>query len=101
MKIKKGDTVLIIAGKDKGKKGKVLDVFPRQKKIVVEGANLIKKHRRPKNEKEKGQIVEITKPFDISNVKLVCSKCNQATRVGYKVVDKKKYRVCKKCGQEI
>ncbi len=101
MKIKKGDTVLIISGKDKGKKGKVLEVFPRQGKLTVEGANLVKKHRRPKNEKEKGQMIEISKPFNLSNVKLVCSKCGKATRVGYKIANKKKYRVCKKCGQEI
>lgn len=101
MKIKKGDTVLIISGKDKGKKGKVLEVFPRQGKLTVEGANLAKKHRRPKNEKEKGQVIEISKPFNLSNVKLVCSKCGKATRVGYKIANKKKYRICKKCGQEI
>jgi large subunit ribosomal protein L24 len=101
MKIKKGDTVLIISGKDKGKKGKVLEAFPRQNKIVVEGVNIVKKHRRPRREREKGQIVEIPKPIDVSNVKLVCSKCGQAVRVGYRVTEKGKYRFCKKCGQEI
>jgi len=101
MRIKKGDTVLIISGKDKGKKAKVLVAFPRQNKITVEGVNIVKKHRRPRSEKEKGQVVEIPKPIDVSNVKLVCPKCSQAVRVGYKRVEKKKYRVCKKCGQEI
>ncbi len=101
MKIKKGDTVLIIKGKDQGKKGKVLEVFPRKGKLVVEGVNLVKKHRRPKNEKEKGQVIEIAKPLDVSNLKLICPKCGQAVRVGHKIVNKKKYRICKKCQQEI
>ena len=101
MKIKKGDTVLIISGKNRGKKAKVLQAFPQQGKISVEGVNIVKKHRRPKSEKEMGQIVEIPKPIDVSNVKIVCPKCGQASRVGYKVVEKKKYRVCKKCRQEI
>ena len=101
MKIKKNDTVLIISGKDKGKKAKVLEAFPRQSKIMVEGVNIVKKHRRPKSEKEKGQVVELAKPIDTSNVKLVCPKCNQATRIGYRLTEKGKYRICKKCEQEV
>jgi len=101
MKIKKDDTVLIICGKDKGKKGKVLEIFPRENRIVVEGVNIVRKHRRPRNEGEKGQIIEIVKSIDISNVKLVCPKCGQSTRVGYKIIEKKKYKIYKKCQQEI
>lgn len=101
MKIKKGDTILIISGKDKGKKAKVLEAFPRQNKIVVEGANIVKRHRRPRREKEKGQIVEVAAPIDASNVKLICPKCSQPTRLGYRLTEKGKYRICKKCGQEI
>lgn len=101
MKIKKGDTVLIISGKDKGKKAKVLEAFPRQDKVIVEGANIVKKHRRPRQEKEKGQIIEVSKPIDVSNVKLVCPKCGQPTRLGYRLTEKGKYRICKKCNQEI
>ena len=101
MKIKKGDTVLIISGKDKDKKAKVLESFPRQNKIVVEGVNIVKRHRRPKREKEKGQIVEVPKPIDVSNVKLICPKCSQPSRIGYRLTEKGKYRICKKCGQEI
>ncbi|MFH1611826.1 MAG: 50S ribosomal protein L24 [bacterium] len=101
MKIKKGDTVLIISGKDRGRKGKVLQSLPKLNKIVVEGINIIKKHRRPRNEREKGQVVELAKPISISNVKLICSKCSKATRTGFKVVEDKKYRICKKCKQEI
>ena len=101
MKIKKGDTVLIINGKDRGKKAKVLKVYPKARAIMVEGVNIVRKHRRPKNEKEKGQIIEIPKPISVSNVKLVCSKCGQASRVGYRLTEKGKYRICKKCNQEI
>lgn len=101
MKIKKGDTVLIISGKDRTKKGKVLEVFPKEGKILVEGINLRKKHQRSKRTGEKGQIVEMPTPLDISNAKLICSKCNKATRVGYKIVENKKFRICKKCEQVI
>ena len=101
MKIKKNDQVLIISGKDRGKHGKILDVFPESGKVVVEGANIRKKHVKPKKSGEKGQIVEIPAAFSISNVKLICSKCGKPTRVGHKLVEDKKYRICKKCGQEI
>lgn len=99
MKIKKGDTVLVISGKDRLKTGKVLNVFPKKEKIIVEGLNLRKKHVRPKRSGEKGQIVQIPVPFNVSNVKLICVKCGKATRVSYKTEGDKKYRVCKKCGQ--
>ena len=101
MKIKKDDTVLVISGKDRGKKAKVLEAFPGKGKIIVEGVNIVKKHRRPKRENEKGQIVEIAKPIPVSNVKLVCPKCNQAVRAGYSVSQKGKDRICKKCHQGI
>jgi large subunit ribosomal protein L24 len=101
MKIKKGDTVLIISGKDRGRKGKVLEVFPKERKILVEGINLRKKHQRAKRTGEKGQIVEMSVPLDVSNTKLICPKCNKATRVGYKIVENKKFRICKECEQTI
>jgi large subunit ribosomal protein L24 len=101
MKIKKGDTVLVICGKYRGKTGKVLKVLPKEGKILVEGVNIVKKHQRPKREGEKGQIVELPAPIDISNVKLICPNCKKATRVEYKISKGKKSRVCKKCGQEI
>ena len=101
MKIKKHDTVLIISGKDKGKKAKVLESFPKDNKIMVEGVNVVKKHRRPRNEKEKGQVVELPKPISVSNVKLICPKCSKSARVGYRLTEKGKYRICKKCEQEI
>ena len=101
MKIKKNDQVLIIAGKDRGKKGKVLDVFPEEARVVVEGVNIRKKHVKPKKSGEKGQIAEIPATIAISNVKIICSKCGKPTRIGYKVVGDKKYRLCKKCNKEI
>ncbi len=101
MKLKKDDTVLIISGKDKGKKGKILRVLPKAEKIMVEGVFIMKKHVKPKRQGEKGQRVEVPGFIDISNAKLMCPKCSKATRVGYKLTDSKKYRVCKKCGQEM
>lgn len=100
MKIKKGDTILIISGKNRGKKSKVLEVFPAKNRIVAEGVNIRKKHVRPKKSGEKGQIVEVALPINVSNVKLICQKCGKAVRVGYLLKDKNKVRVCKKCGQE-
>jgi large subunit ribosomal protein L24 len=101
MKLKKGDTVLIISGKDRGRKGKVLKAFPKGQRVLVESINLKKKHVRPKREEEKGQIVQIPAPIHVSNVKLICSKCGKATRIGYKIAENRKYRICKKCGAEI
>ena len=104
MKIKKGDTVLIISGKDRTKKGKVIQVLPEKKRIVIEGLNIIKKHVRPKKSGEKGQRVEVPRPLDVSNVKLICPKCKTPVRTGYKSIVKgreKKVRICKKCNQEI
>jgi large subunit ribosomal protein L24 len=104
MKIKTGDIVLIIAGKDKNKRGKVIEIYPKDNRLVVEGINIVKKHVRPKRSGEKGQRVEVPRPLDISNVKLICPKCKKPTRIGYRLVEKrheKKVRVCKKCKQEI
>ena len=101
MKIHKGDQILIISGKDRGKRGKVLDVFPSEGRLMVEGLNLRKKHAKPKKQGEKGQVVEIPAPIQISNIELICTKCGKPTRVGYKIIDNKKYRMCKKCQQEI
>jgi large subunit ribosomal protein L24 len=101
LKIKKNDQVLIITGKDRGRKGKVLQALPKERKLIVEGINIKKKHIKPKRAGEKGQIVQIPGSIDVSNVKLICQKCGKGTRVGYKIVNKKKYRICKKCGQEI
>lgn len=101
MKIKKGDTVLITTGKDRGRTGKVSRALPREGGILVEGINLKKKHVRPKREGEKGQIVDVPAVLDVSNIKIICPKCGKAVRVGYKIEGDKKVRICKKCKQEI
>ena len=100
MHVKKDDKVIVLTGKDKGKKNKVLQVFPKKERILVVEINLRKKHQKPKKAGEKGQIIQMPSPISISNVKLICSKCGKATRIGYKIEGKKKYRICKKCGQE-
>jgi len=101
MKIKKGDIVLVISGKNKGKKGKILRAFPKESKVLIEGVNLMKKHQKPRKTGEKGQIIQKPAPIDISNVKMICPKCSKAVRLGYKIVDDKKYRICKKCNKQI
>ena len=102
MKIKKGDNVLVISGKDRGKKGKVVSVLLEKKKIVVEGVNKVVKHVRPKKQGEKGQKIDINAPIDISNILLVCAKCNKPVKVGIKRGEnKKKLRICRKCGETI
>lgn len=102
MKIKKDDKVIILSGKDRGKKGKALKAIPKDGRIIVEGVNIVKKHRRPKKQGEKGQRIEVASPIDISNVMLICPKCGKNARVGYKILEnKEKVRVCKKCNQEI
>ena len=102
MRIKKDDKVKIIAGKDAGKKGKVLNIFRTTGKITVEGINIVKKHLKPKKDGEKGQRVEIASPLDVSNAMLICPNCSKETRVGYVTdQDGKKSRVCKKCKKNI
>jgi len=104
MNIKKNDKVKILAGKDKGKIGKVLQVFPAKGKASIEGLNILIKHLRPGKKGEKGQRIEFPAPINIANLMLVCPRCSKATRVGHNFVEvggkKKKMRVCKKC-QEI
>lgn len=100
MHIKKGDNVIMLTGKDKGKTGRVLGVFPKENKVIVEGLNLVKKHQRPKREGEKGQIILIPRRVDISNVMLICQHCKKPSRVKIKRVDKNKIRICKRCEGE-
>ena len=109
MKLKKGDSVLIISGKDKGRSAKILRSFPKERRILIEGLNLRKRHVRPKRQGEKGQVVSVPAPIDASNVKLLCPKCGKAVRLGYKITvspsnssgQVKKVRICKKCKSEI
>ena len=103
MKIRKEDNVLVIAGKDKGKTGKVIQVAPTVRKILVEGVNLVKKHVPAEKTKggKIGQRIELPTFLDISNVKLICPQCKKATRVGYSLEGESKKRVCKKCKKNI
>jgi len=102
MKIAKNDIVEVIAGNDRGKRGQVLKVLPRSKRIVVEGVNFIHRHTRPRQQGDQGGIIEKEAPIDVSNVMLVCSKCNTGVRVRTKVLaDKSKTRVCTQCGEMI
>jgi large subunit ribosomal protein L24 len=101
MKIISSDTVLVIAGKDKGKTGKVMRALHSTKKIVVEKVNLIKKHIK-KREGQPGKKIKFEKPIDVSNVKLICPNCKKSTRVGYiKLKNGKKARICKKCQEGV
>ncbi len=106
MNIKKNDKVKILAGKDRGKIGKVLQVMPQEGRISVEGLNLLIKHLRPRREGEKGQRIEFPAFINASNVAVVCAKCGRATRLGFKTMKiegkkDKKVRVCRKCGEII
>ena len=96
--VKAEDTVVVISGKDKGKKGKVLQVSPKEGKVIVEGVNTVKKHVRPQPPKEAGGIVDAEAPLYACKVQLYCSKCGKGVRASYKIEDGKKTRVCAKCG---
>ena len=99
--VKKDDTVIVISGDDKGKKGKVLESMPASGKLVIEGINVATCHVKPKKQGEEGGIISREIPIYASKVMLVCPKCGKATRHAVKLADGKKARVCKKCGQEI
>jgi large subunit ribosomal protein L24 len=101
MKIKKGDTVRILYGKERGRRGPVVAVDPKERRVIVEGLNLYKKHIKGDGRTTTSEIVTIEKPFPASKVMLVCPHCDKATRVGVKKDGKDKIRICKKCGKEI
>ena len=100
MKLKRGDNVIMLSGKDKGKKGKITHSFPEDNKIVVDGLNLVKKHSRAKKQGQKGQIVSKERAVSVSSVALVCKSCDKPTRVGYKIEGENKFRICRKCKSE-
>ena len=102
MKIKKNDTVLVISGKDRGKKGKVRRAVPKDCRVVVEGLNMIKRHSRARRAARQAGIVELEAPIHVSNVMLVCDKCKKPARVGYKTLeDGRKVRFCRACEEPI
>ena len=100
--VKTGDTVVILSGKDKGKKGKVLQVSPKENKVIVEGCNMVTKHVKPRKQGENGGIVKAEGAMYASKVQIVCSKCGKGVRVGHKILaDGSKVRVCTKCGETL
>ena len=101
LNVKKGDTVVVLSGKDKGKQGKVLGTVPGSLKVVVEGINMVTCHVKPRRQGEEGGIVKREAAIYASKVQVVCPKCDKGTRVAYKIVDGKKIRICKKCGAEL
>ena len=102
MKIKRDDTVVITTGKDSGKKGKVRHAWPDKERVIVDGANMIKRHSRARRAARQAGIIELEAPIHVSNVMLVCSKCNKPTRVGFQfLADGKRVRVCKSCQEVI
>ena len=110
MHVKSKDTVIVISGKDKGKKGKITAAFPKLNRVTVEGVNMVTKHQKARNQMQPGGIIHKEMPVDASNVMLVCPKCGKATRVSHKVtreqndngkMQRKMIRVCKKCGAEL
>ena len=101
MNIRKDDKVVVLSGKDKGKQGKILVSDPKAAKVIVEGVNVATKHQKPRKQGEEGGIIKVETPIYASKVQLVCPKCGKATRVGHKIENGKKTRICKKCGAEI
>ncbi len=102
MKIRKNDTVLVVAGKDRGKKGKVRFAYPKDERLLVEGINFIKKHARATGGARQAGIIEREAPIHISDVMLLCNKCNHPTRIGFRSLeDGRKVRLCRSCGEVI
>lgn len=102
MKIRRGDTVMIIAGKERGKRGQVLRVLPKSLRVVIDGLNIVKRHLKPRPKYPQGGVVEFPAPINSSNVLLVCSQCGKPMRVSLKLAeDGTKIRVCRKCGAAV
>lgn len=101
LNVKKDDTVVVIAGKDKGVKGKVLVSLPQEERVIVQNANMVTRHKKPRKQGEPGGRIKQEGTIHASNVMLICPKCNKATRVGHAFSGDNKVRVCKKCGKNI
>jgi large subunit ribosomal protein L24 len=102
MKIRKNDTVVVMVGKDRGKKGKVRLAYPKDERLLVEGINFVKKHARPTGQARQAGIIEREAPISVSNVRLVCSRCNRPSRVGFRhLEDGRKVRICRSCREVI
>jgi len=101
MKIKKNDNVIVASGKEKGKKGKVLKVFPAKETVIIEGINLSKRRQKARKSGQKGQTLNKAMPVKASAVRVFCGNCNKGARAGYKMIGDKKVRICRKCEKEI
>ena len=101
MEIRRDDTVVVLSGKDKGKKGKVLKAFPKSAKVIVAGVNVASRHRKPRNQQDEGGIIKMETPIYACKVQVVCPKCGKAVRVGHAEKNGKSVRVCRKCGAEL
>ena len=101
MKIKKGDTVQVLSGNDKGKTGEVLEVLPKADKVIAKGINVRKKHVKPRKQGEEGGILSVESAIHASKLAVVCPKCNKPARIGYVIENGEKSRVCKKCGAKL
>ncbi len=102
MKLRKNDNIKIIAGKEKGKTGKITNTLPKKGKVVIDGLNMYKKHVRPKRQGEKGQTISVSRPIDVSNVMLICASCGKTTRIGIEIAENgSKKRYCKRCNVAI
>jgi large subunit ribosomal protein L24 len=97
MKLRKKDEVIVLAGRDRGKKGSVEQVLPKFDQVVVAGVNIVKRHTKPSNKIPRGGILEITKPLSVGKVALVCPHCKQPTRIGFQIKGDNKERICRKC----
>ena len=101
LKVRKGDTVVVIHGKDSGRQGRILEAFPRENKVVVDGVAVVTKSKKPKNAQDKGGFVKLNQKIDASNVMIVCPGCKKGSRIGYRQEKNKKVRFCKKCDRII
>jgi large subunit ribosomal protein L24 len=101
MKLKKGDLVTVVRGKDNGKTEKIVKVFSKESKVLVEGVNQYKRHVKGRMPGQKSEIITLTKPLAVANVRLVCPKCKKLTRVGFKMLKDEKVRICRKCNAEL
>ncbi len=100
MKLREGDRVMVISGKDAGKESRIARVFPKKDKIIVEGVNTAKKHQKPRGQTMQGGIIDKDMPIHVSNVMIVCEDCGP-TRIGYRIDETGKHRVCRKCGGDL
>lgn len=101
LNVKKGDTVVVLSGKDKGKQGKIIQAIPKKAQVIVEEVNKVKRHTKPSLKAPQGGIIQKEMPLNVCKVQLVCPACNKPTRIAHKSVDGKNLRVCKKCGEVV